>query len=84
MEDLQCRFYTPGHYLGLIAERLSLRNDAQLVRRMGIGRLVINRIRNRKTAVTPDFMMLVHDMTGISIGDQRYMLGLPRRMYITA
>jgi plasmid maintenance system antidote protein VapI len=84
MEDLQCQFYTPGHYLDLIVERLSLRSDAQLVRKMGIGRLVLNRIRNRKTAVTPDFMVLVHDIAGISISDQRYMLGLPRRMYIAA
>jgi plasmid maintenance system antidote protein VapI len=84
MDDLQCKFYTPGHYLDLIVERLGLRNDAQMSRKMGIGRLVINRIRHRKTPITADFMMLVHDLTGISIGDQRYMLGLPRRMYITA
>jgi hypothetical protein len=84
MDDLMCRFYTPGHYLDLIVERLGLRNDAQLVRKMGIGRLVINRIRHRKTPVSPDFMVLIHDLTDLSIGDQRYMLGLPRRMYITA
>lgn len=80
--DLKSSFYTPGHYLDLIVERLRLRNDAQLVRKMGIGYVHLNRVRHRKAPITADFLMLVYDLTGISIGDQRHMLGLPRRMYI--
>ena len=36
MNDLNCPFYPPGNYLDQIVERLRLRNDAQLVRKMGI------------------------------------------------
>jgi hypothetical protein len=78
IDDLNGPFYTPGHYPDLIVKRLRLRNDAQLVRKMEIGYVVFNRVQHGKASVTADFSMLVHDLTGISIGDQQPMLRLPR------
>ena len=70
--------YNPGNLLDGLCHFLKLRNDAQLVRALGVGAPVICKIRKRSHAITHRLLIHIHDVTGLTLDDIRAMGGIPK------
>lgn len=70
--------YNPGRLLDTIIQNLGLKNDAQLCRVLEVPAPVISKIRGGKLSVGASMLLRMHDATGLSIRDLRYLIGDPR------
>lgn len=67
--------YTPTRLLDTLIETLQLRNDSQLCRLLDVAPPVISKIRNSRMSVGASMLIRMHDASGISIADLRYLMG---------
>jgi hypothetical protein len=67
--------YRPEALLNFIISRLGLKNDAQLADALELRAPTISKIRNRKLAISPAFLIRVHDVTDISVFELRRLIG---------
>jgi len=68
--------YDPNPLLDFIIQKLQLKNDAALSRRLQIGPAVISKLRHRTLAVGPNLMIRIHDEANMSITDIRRLCGI--------
>ena len=68
-------FYNPGLMLNAVLDRLSLKNDAALCRRLKIAPPVISKVRNYRLPVGAALLIRLHEISGLTIQDLRWMMG---------
>jgi hypothetical protein len=73
--------YDPNHLLDTIIERLQLKNDAALSRRLEVGPPVISKLRHRRLPVGASMLIRMHEVTDMSIRELRDLLGDRRSKY---
>lgn len=69
------RKYDPDHLLASLIGRLKLKNDAALSRALEVSPPVISKIRHRRLPVTGSLLIRMHEVTNLSIGELRSLLG---------
>lgn len=67
--------YNPNQLLDSVAEHLGLRNDAALSRALEVAPPVISKVRHLRLPVSATLLIRMHDVTGISIRDLRFLMG---------
>lgn len=67
--------YNPSQLLDSVAKHLGLRNDAALSRALEVAPPVISKVRHLRLPVSATLLVRMHDVTGISIRDLRFLMG---------
>lgn len=73
--------YDPSHLLDTLRERMQLKNDAALSRLLEVAPPVISKIRHRALPVGASLLIRMHEVTKLSIGDLRALMGDRRKNY---
>ena len=75
--------YNPNGLLDCLIERLLLKNDAALSRQLNVAPPVISKIRHYRLPVGASILIRMHEVSGLSIRDLRYLMGDRRDTYFT-
>ena len=75
------RNYDPDHLLASLIGKLKLKNDAALSRALEVSPPVISKIRHRRLPVTGSLLIRMHEVTNLSIGELRGLLGDRRNKF---
>jgi antitoxin HigA-1 len=67
--------YDPDRLLNEMKAALQVPNDSQLAKRLELSVPVICKIRKRVLPVTPTVLLTMHEESGYSIRDLRYLMG---------
>lgn len=67
--------YSPNRLLNTLIENLGLKNDAQLCRALEVAAPVISKIRHNRLPVGASMLIRMHEVSGLSIRDLRYLMG---------
>lgn len=67
--------YDPNNLLNTLIERMHLRNDAELARRLRISTGIVQKIRAGQLAVGASMLIWMQEATGISVQALRSLLG---------
>ncbi len=73
--------YNPNHLLDFLLEKLVLKNDAALSRKLEVAPPVISKIRHRRLPIGASLLIRMHEVTGMSIRDLRDLMGDRRTKY---
>lgn len=67
--------YNPNQLLDSVTEHLGLKNDAALSRTLEVAPPVISKVRHMRLPVSATLLVRMHDVTGLSIRDLRFLMG---------
>jgi hypothetical protein len=67
--------YNPNRLLDLLLQKLQLRNDGALSRKLKVATSVIKNIRHGKIPVAASMLLWIQEATGISIEQLRHWMG---------
>ncbi|QGZ37964.1 hypothetical protein IP92_03171 [Pseudoduganella flava] len=67
--------YDPNRLLDHLIERLNLKNDAALARVLEVAPPVISKIRHFRLAIGASLLIRMHEVSDITIGDLRMLMG---------
>ena len=67
--------YNPNRLLDALLQRLRLRNDNALSRRLNVARSVLRRIREGHLPVCASLLLWMEEASGISVDELRSLLG---------
>jgi hypothetical protein len=73
--------YNPDGLLDKLIELMQLKNDAALSRALEVAPPVISKIRHRRLPVGASLLIRMHEVSGLTIGDLRYLLGDRRKKF---
>jgi plasmid maintenance system antidote protein VapI len=73
--------YNPNHLLDFLLEKMALKNDAALSRKLEVAPPVISKIRHRRLPIGASLLIRMHEVTGMSIRDLRDLMGDRRTKY---
>jgi hypothetical protein len=73
--------YDPDRLLDAMLEHLKLKNDAALSRALEVAPPVISKIRHRRIPVGAAILIRMHEVSGLTIRDLRYLLGDRRKKF---
>jgi hypothetical protein len=73
--------YDPNHLLDKMLEHLKLKNDAALSRALDVGPPLISKMRHARLPIGGAILLRLHDVTGISVGALRKMMGDRRQKF---
>ena len=73
--------YDPNRFIDALVEKLGLKNDAALCRVLCIQPPLISKIRHRHLPIGATLLLHIHELTNLSIGELREMMGDRRRKY---
>ena len=73
--------YDPDRLLDTLIELMQLKNDAALARMLEVAPPVISKIRHRRLPVGASLLIRMHEESGLTIGDLRYLMGDRRKKY---
>lgn len=73
--------YNPDRLLDSLLEMKHLKNDAALSRMLEVTPPVISKIRHRCLPVGASVLIRMHEVTGLSIRDLRFLMGDRRNRY---
>lgn len=73
--------YDPNRLLDALVEKLNLKNDAALCRRLEVAPPVISKIRHGRLPVGASMLIRMHEETGLTIRELRDLMGDRRRNY---
>jgi len=66
--------YDPGLLLNTLLDRLQLKEDAQLARKLRMDKALLGKIRNRQLQISGSMLMLIQEATGIAVPELREIL----------
>jgi hypothetical protein len=66
--------YDPGLLLNTLLDRLHLKEDAELARKLKMDKALLGKIRNRQLQISGSMLMLIQEATGITVPELRRML----------
>jgi hypothetical protein len=67
--------YEPNRLLDHLVDRLNLKNDAALARLLDVAPPVISKIRHYRLAIGASLLIRMHEVSDISIGNLRILMG---------
>lgn len=67
--------YSPAKLLNTVMTELGLRNDAALARLLDIQAPLLSKIRNGKLPISAGVLLRLHEVSGRSIDDLRFLMG---------
>jgi hypothetical protein len=67
--------YDPNRLLDHLIDRLDLKNDAALARLLEVAPPVISKIRHYRLAIGASLLIRMHEVSDITIGDLRILMG---------
>lgn len=73
--------YNPNHLLDVLLKNLQLKNDAALSRALEVAPPVLSKIRHHRLPVGASILIRMHEVSGLSIRDLRYLMGDRRDKY---
>ncbi|CAN5223078.1 hypothetical protein BH11PSE11_BH11PSE11_24400 [soil metagenome] len=73
--------YNPDNLLDTLREKLGLRNDAGLSRALEVEPPLISKIRHRKQPVGASMLIRMHEVSNLSIGELRKLMGDRRERF---
>jgi plasmid maintenance system antidote protein VapI len=73
--------YDPNRLLDALLQNMRLKNDAALSRMLEVAPPVISKIRHHRLPVSASLLIRMHEATGTSIGDLRFLMGDRRNKY---
>jgi plasmid maintenance system antidote protein VapI len=73
--------YNPNHLLDALLKNMQLKNDAALSRLLEVAPPVISKIRHHRLPVSASVLLRMHETTGMSINDLRFLMGDRRNKY---
>lgn len=73
--------YDPDNLLDSLLRKLELKNDAALSRVLEVAPPVISKIRHRRLPVGASILIRMHEVSGLSVGDLRALLGDRRKKF---
>lgn len=76
--------YDPNQLLDSLLEHLRLKNDAALSRALEVAPPVISKIRHRRLPVSASMLIRMHEVTGFTIRDLRFLMGDRRAVFSVA
>lgn len=66
--------FVPNKLLDTLIQRMQLKNDAQLSRKLGVPPPVVSQMRHRKLAVGATMLLRMHEESGLSIAELKELL----------
>lgn len=75
--------YNPNHLIDTLSANLRIKNDAALCRILEVSPPVISRIRTGSLPVSGSILLRMHDVSGLSLKDLRFLLGDRRKKFRT-
>jgi hypothetical protein len=73
--------YNPNRLLDSLLDSMQLKNDAALSRMLEVAPPVLSKIRHHRLPVSASVLMRMHEVTNMSIGDLRFLMGDRRNKY---
>jgi hypothetical protein len=73
--------YNPNRLLDTLIERMGLKDDGALSRRLKVAKRVLWNIRHGRLPVAASMLLWMHEATGISICELRALMGDRRTKY---
>lgn len=73
--------YDPNNLLDALIEKLELKNDAALARVLEIAPPIISKIRHRRLPVGAALLIRMHEVSGLSVGELRTLMGDRRQKF---
>ncbi|WP_426172597.1 hypothetical protein [Pseudoduganella sp. R-34] len=73
--------YDPNRLLDALIQQLRLKNDAALSRALEVAPPVISKIRHRRLPVGASMLIRMHEVSGLTIRDLRYLMGDRRQKF---
>lgn len=73
--------YQPDNPLDALIPTLRLKNDADLARALGVAPSHISKLRIRHLAVGASKLIRMHELSGLSIRDLRFLMGDRRKQF---
>ena len=73
--------YNPNRLLDSLLQQLHLKNDAALSRALEVAPPVISKIRHYRLPVGASLLIRMHEVSGLSIRDLRFLMGDRREKY---
>lgn len=73
--------YDPNRLLDALIQLLRLKNDAALSRALEVAPPVISKIRHRRLPVGASMLIRMHEVSGLTIRDLRYLMGDRRQKF---
>ncbi|GJI94033.1 hypothetical protein RugamoR57_07510 [Duganella caerulea] len=67
--------YDPNLLFNALLERLRLKNDAALSRALEVGPPLISKVRRAKLPLSSSFLIRIHEVSGLEIGELRKLMG---------
>ena len=80
-EQLDQPGYNPDKLLDSLLSKLQLKNDAALSRALEVAPPVISKIRHRRLPVGASILIRMHEVSDLSVGELRELLGDRRKKY---
>jgi hypothetical protein len=74
-------YYDPDRLLDTLIQRLNLRHDADLSRALEVAPPMISKIRHRKFAVSASLLIRMHEVSLLTVGELRTLMGDRRAKY---
>lgn len=81
LEAIETNTFNPNHLLDTLLERLQLKNDAALSRRLEVTPPVISKIRHMRLPVGASVLIRMHEETNISIRELRELMDDRRKNF---
>lgn len=79
--ETTARNYDPDNLLASLIGKLKLKNDAALSRALEVSPPVISKIRHRRLPITGSLLIRMHEVSNLSIGELRGLLGDRRNKF---
>lgn len=73
--------YDPKMLLDFLRKTLSIETDAKLAAKFGVGAALISKIRHGTHDISSEFLIKIHDVTGVTIIGLREIMGDRRRKH---
>ena len=73
--------YNPGRLLDALAELLQVKNDRALAKALEVPAPTLSRIRCRRTPVSANMLIRMHETTDLTVADLRYLMGDRRKKF---
>jgi hypothetical protein len=73
--------YDPNRLVDALREHLGLENDAELARKLRVRPPTLSKVRNRRVAVSPALLIAMHEASGLTIRDLRWLMGDRREFF---
>ncbi|WP_038486949.1 hypothetical protein [Collimonas arenae] len=82
--DEEAASYDPDRLLDTLIAKLKLKTDTALSQALGVAPPVISNIRHRRLSVGATLLISMHEVTGLSIGELRTLMGDRRKKIRTS